>query len=295
MMNRILFIAAATLFATTAWAEEVDSRLDADSDGRVIISNLSGSVEVAGWSENEVRVMGSLGDDVEEFIFERSGDTIRIKVKVPDRTWGRKDVSSDLVINVPEGSSLEIGTVSADIDIEGVRGEMDLEAVSGDITVEVFASDVQAESVSGDVEITGTDGSADWDLVSVSGDVSIENVSGDLDVEVVSGDVDVVDSMLNEADLETVNGDVTFNSGLVDGGRLDIEGVNGSVDVEFTNDVSGRFDIETFNGRIRNCFGPEPQRTSRYAPGWELEFEEGSGDSRVSIATLNGSVTLCKE
>jgi hypothetical protein len=63
----------------------------------------------------------------------------------------------------------------------------------------------------------------------------------------------------------------------------------------FTKAVSARFDIETFNGSIRNCFGPKPERTSRYSPGLELSFTLGDGDSHVSIETLNGSVNICNQ
>lgn len=292
-MKRTLFLISAPLIAATASAEDIDRRLDADADGQVYVYNLSGTVEVIGWSDNEVHVSGEIGDDVEHFYFERDGDTIKIKVKVPDRSWGRKDVSSDLVVRVPAGSSVEVDSVSADIDIEGVSGELDLEAVSGDITAEVASSDVQVEAVSGDIDLTGNGGALDCDIENTSGDVTVEGVSGDIEITVVSGDIEVADGSFSDADLETVNGEIEFNAALEDGGRLDVESVNGGVEVEFTSEVSGRFEIETFNGRIRNCFGPEARRTSRYAPGWELEFEHGSGNSRVSIATLNGSVSLC--
>ena len=71
--------------------------------------------------------------------------------------------------------------------------------------------------------------------------------------------------------------------------------VNGDVEVEFSGDVSAKFDVDTFNGDIRNCFGPKAERTSKHAPGWELEFTEGGGDSRVSISTLNGDVNICNK
>ena len=76
---------------------------------------------------------------------------------------------------------------------------------------------------------------------------------------------------------------------------MELETINGSVDVEFRGDISARFSISTFNGRIRNCFGPEPERTSKYTPGYDLDFTEGSGSGRVSINTLNGSLRLCKD
>jgi hypothetical protein len=73
-----------------------------------------------------------------------------------------------------------------------------------------------------------------------------------------------------------------------------MESVNGTIDIEFTVPItSARFDIETFNGSIRNCFGPKPERTSKYSPGLELSFTIGDGDARIEIETLNGSVHVC--
>jgi DUF4097 and DUF4098 domain-containing protein YvlB len=285
-----------TLIALPAWASQrVDERMDAASDGRVSISNTSGDIEVEGWSRNEVEVTGTMGDEVEELIFDRSGDTIRIKVKIPEGNRGWKDVSADLSIRVPEGSSIDVATISADITVSGVMGEQDLQAISGDIDAEAFGSDVDAETVSGDIEIQGDGKRTEMGLNSVSGDISAQKIGGDIDAETVSGDLGVVDSSLRRAKFETVNGDTTCRATLEKGGRLDIETVNGSVDVEFIGDVSARFEIETFNGRIRNCFGPKAERTSKYAPGWEVSFSEGKGDGRVSIATLNGSVDVCKQ
>ncbi len=74
-----------------------------------------------------------------------------------------------------------------------------------------------------------------------------------------------------------------------------MESVNGTVNVKFASKVSARFDIETFNGSIKNCFGPKPERTSRYSPGLELSFTHGDGDGRVEIETLNGAVHICDE
>ena len=281
--------------ASAQAAQDISESLETSSDGRVSISNTSGSIDVAGWSRNEVEVTGSMGDEVEELVFERSGDNIRIKVKIPDDKGWNRDVSADLTIRVPEQSSIDIATISADIDVQSVYGEQDLQAISGDITTEVFGSDSGVETVSGDIEIQGDGKPARTDAQSVSGDVSAERIAGDFDGESVSGDVAIVDSSVRRGDMETVNGSITFRAALESGGRLDIETVNGGVDIEFLGDVSARFDIETFNGRIRNCFGPKPERTSKYAPGWELSFTEGDGDGRVRAATLNGGLNLCKK
>ncbi len=294
-MKKLTLMLLGTLLASPAIAEKIDLTNDADPKGDVEVFNLSGDIEIIGWDRDEIRVTGTIGDDVEEFIFERDGKTTTIKVKVPSHKSGHKDYSSDLRIRVPHGSSIDVSGVSADIEVEGVQGEQELNSVSGDIETEIFGADVEAQTVSGDVDVEGNNKDADADLASVSGDITADGLSGEIRADTVSGDIDVTHGDFSSVRLETVNGDVNFVAVLRPKGRLDVETINGTVDVMFIGDVSADFDIETFNGRIRNCFGPDAERTSKYAPGWELKFTEGDGNGRVTIATLNGGLKLCKE
>ena len=173
-------------------------------------------------------------------------------------------------------------------------GRLEISTVSGDIDTESVSADVTAGAVSGDVEVTGDRTEAETRANSVSGDVTLFRVAGNVAAESVSGDIIIDEGSFDRVNMNTVNGEILFQSELRDGGKLKAETVNGSVDVEFVGKVEGRFDIDTFNGDIDNCFGPKPQRTSKYTPGWELEFEEGDGDARITISTLNGDITLCR-
>lgn len=293
MMKKLLIFALACLVFTSAFAEEVDRTIDAASDGHVDVSNIAGSVTVHGWTRNSVEVTGTLGRNVEELIVERDGDKILVKVKVP-RNGGR-GIESDLRISIPENSSLDVGAVSADIDVTDVKGEQSLHTVSGDVTTEYTGSDLSAESVSGDVEITGNGAEGEVDASTVSGDVTLFRVSGEVEASSVSGDVIVDEGSFERADLNTVNGEIIFQGELQKGGKLAIETVNGSVDIDFVGEVSARFSVDTFNGGIKNCFGPKAERTSKYAPGWELEFKEGDGSGRVDVSTMNGRVSICRK
>lgn len=275
-----------------AFADDVNEIMDAEFDGTVTVSNVAGSVEVQGWSRSQVEVTGELGSRVEELIFERDGDEILIKVKVPRNSNG--GISSDLSISVPSGSSLQVHTVSADITVSDVEGEQELESVSGDVETEAHGSDIELGSVSGDVEVQGDKQTIRARLNTVSGDIESDSLAGEINAESVSGDVSAINGSFERAALNTVNGDIVYRAALLDGGRMDVETVNGSVDIEYDGEVSARFDIETFNGSIRNCFGPDSVRTSRYAPGRELKFTEGGGSGRVRVNTLNGSIRLCK-
>lgn len=285
--------AIALAVAGTAAAEEFQKTIDASPNSYIEVSNTAGDIDIEGWSRNQVEVSGELGRGVEELIFERDGDEIIIKVKVPRRKSSQ--ISTDLYIKAPEGSSLNVHGVSADIDVSGIQGEMVLATVSGDVDAEVYGADVEVSSVSGDVELQGDNKDMRTDVHSVSGDVDLQGMAGEIEAGSVSGDLAIIESSFDRAMLNTTNGDLVLRTELREGGRVEMETINGEVDVEFHGKISAKFDISTFNGRIRNCFGPDPERTSRYTPGYELSFTEGDGDGRVSINTLNGGVRICKD
>src|SRR5210317_236345 len=144
-MRKLKLILLGFVLASPVMAEEINETLDASSDGHVHVSNIAGEVVVNGWSRNEVEVTGELGRNVEELIFERDGDKVTIKVKVPKK--GGRGIESDLYIQLPQGSSIDVSTVSADIDVKQVMGEQSLGTVSGDINTESAKSDISAEAV----------------------------------------------------------------------------------------------------------------------------------------------------
>jgi hypothetical protein len=283
-----------TLFFASAFgAEPLNRRLEAAPDGVVTVDNTAGSVDIRGWSRDEVEVTGELGPDVEELVFERDGNEIVVRVRSSKRH--HSDIASDLVIRVPEKSAVNVSGISSDVTVRDVRGAQRLNSISGDIDSYVYASDIDVETISGDVAVQG-DGDAGYArLNSVSGDLEVHNLAGEIGVTSVSGDVTVVDSRFDRVQAETVSSDMVFHSALTEDARLDMETINGDLEVVFEGDLSARFDIETFNGDIRNCFGPKPVRTSQYTPGTELKFAEGEGSARVTIRTLNGGLRLCKD
>lgn len=292
-MKKIATIFLSCLMSANVQAEEVDKTIDAASDGHVDISNIAGSISVKSWSRDAVQVSGTLGKNVEELIFERDGNTILIKVKVPK--GNSRSIGSDLRINVPANSSIDVGTISADIDVNGVRGGQTLHTVSGDVDADISGDSLSAESVSGDVNIEGDNADGDVSASSVSGDVMIFRAAGEVDAESVSGDVAIDEGSFDRVQLAAVSGDVEFLGELRSDGKMEVETVNGTIDIKFTGDLSASLEIETLNGDIDNCFGPKAVRASKYTPGLELEFTEGKGSGDVEISAVNGDVTICKQ
>ncbi len=282
---------ALMLLAAPAWGgTAIDKVTDAHPQGEVEVSNVSGEIEVKGWDKEQVKLSGILGDGSERLVFERDGRRTLIKVEIPNRSHNVDP--SDLYVMVPRQSRVSVTGVSSDITVEGVEGALRIQTVSGEITAEVFEEDVEAKTVSGNFEVRGHDKPALLTLTTVSGDGQVRDIRGELVVQSVTGSLEIESTELERARLRTTNGDIDLRTGLGKDARFDMEAINGDLRLDILGDVDAEFDIETFNGSIDNSFGPDPVRTSRYAPGRELRFTHGEGKARIRIKTLNGGVTL---
>ncbi|HSN70909.1 MAG TPA: DUF4097 family beta strand repeat-containing protein [Steroidobacteraceae bacterium] len=292
-MTKATLLLAAVLVAPFAHADErVEQRAPADPTGEVTVLNVAGDIRVRGWDRAEVEVTGRLGRGVERLEFSAEGKRTVIRVELPK--GDNRDGSASLEIRVPEGSSLSTNTVSADQEIENVRGLQRLQAVSGDVTTEAWSEEVEIRTVSGDVELQGHGQSALATVTTVSGDARLDDVAGEVAINTVTGDFTIDAGVLTRGRMRTTNGDLDLTTTLAADGRLDIETINGDLSIDFEGPLAAEFDIETFNGEIENCFGPEPVRTSKFAPGRELRFREGDGDARVRIKSLNGGIRFCR-
>jgi DUF4097 and DUF4098 domain-containing protein YvlB len=272
-----------------AWAgTPIDQTRSLAADGTVSIENIAGSVTVTGWDRNEVRVTGELGTTARKLDIDGNDTRLDIRVDQPD---GRGRVSpSRLEIRVPRGAAVEIDTVSADISIDEFGGRVDVETVSGDVDIAGRPARIEAESVSGDVRVALATDRAD--LATVSGDIDIARIEGRLDAETVSGTITVRGGELTGADLESVSGTIRCEAELVGRGDIDMETMSGALVLTVPAGISADFELSTFSGSIRSDMGPEPERTSKYAPGTEASFSTGTGGPRISLTSFSGRIEL---
>jgi DUF4097 and DUF4098 domain-containing protein YvlB len=283
------------LFAGTGFGEPVEQRAPADPRGEVEIVNVAGTVRVSGWNRAEVEVRGEL-DDREQLELKSEGTRTLIRVVLPRNRMGTG--GSDLVVRIPEGSSLSVNTTSADQTIDRVQGRQRLQSVSGTIDAEVGAEEFQAKSISGDILVLGVGTAAATStarrmITTVSGDLTLSKISGEIDVETVSGDMTIEATELTRARIRTTNGDMEVTTKLANNARLDAETINGDVTLKVLGTIDAEFDIHTFNGEIESCYGEETVHSRERGPGHDLNFTRGSGSARVRIKTLNGGVDLC--
>lgn len=296
MNTRNSLLAATILVAVAAPAaaqQKINRSAAVAPDVTVEVSNVQGSVEITAWDKNEVELVAELESDRDKLEFEATPREVRIKVNRPNSRYLRDGDDAHLRLRVPRGAELEVDTVSADITISGVRGEQELQSVSGTVGTQAFDAPVKAAAVSGDVTVTGSGGRASVKTENVSGTTVVTGVRGRYEGEVVSGDIRATVAAAEDIDIDSVSGDIVVNTDLASGAEVDLESVSGSLTLNLKPPVNAEFDIESFSGNIDVCFGPKASSTSKYTPGSELRFRQGSGGAEVELQTLSGTIRVC--
>jgi hypothetical protein len=274
-------------------ASPISESADVHPQGEVEISNIAGLVEVTGWDQDRVEVTGMLGAGAERLEFRTQDRHTLIRVVHP--SGARRVGASELRVSMPQGGRVVVSTVAADVSVRGVSGAQRLQSVSGDVDTVVSGEDVQVKTVSGDLKLSGDGSPGLVTVTTVSGDAELRGVTGELVLQTVSGDLDVEGGQLERVRMRTTNGSAMLRSAPAPDARIEMEAVNGTLTLVVLGEPDAEFTLETFNGDIDNAFGPEPVRTSRYAPGKELRFTTGGGSARVNMETLNGSIILRTE
>ncbi len=292
---RILSIAALCSLPLCALAGggPIDRKVDADPNGAVVISNVSGRVDVRGWDRNEVQVTGSVEEGVERVDVESSGGRTSIKVVLPH--GNSRDGDADLIIQVPRMSSLEVGAVSADVLSHGVQGTQRLKSVSGEIKAEVAGDDSEIRSVSGDVTVRGSGKPVSLRMSSVSGSLDLTDGAGKLDLVTVSGDAHVQMSDASEIRGRTTSGDLDLRARLTKDGRVDVEAVSGDLRLRVPAPGALSTEIESFSGDITGCLtdNNKVEKVSKYGPGVRLNLRTVEEGPRVRAKTLSGEIEIC--
>ena len=269
-----------------------------DPRGRIEIDNLKGRIQVRAWDRNEVRITGTLGDGVEKFVVEGDRGNLEVRVEYPKRmgSW-RNDRTgpTELLLQVPLQASLDIESVSADIDVDGVASdEINVDTVSGDVRMAAAPRQASIESVSGDLTLTLN--SRDARTESVSGDIVLRGrLDGEVHAETVSGDI-TIDSRgerVRRLSTGTVSGDADVRVGLADGGEIKSETVSGEIKLRLPKSLSARVSGETFSGDLA---APNARvHKEDFGPGKTIDTTYGSGSGQIRMESFSGDAILVLE
>lgn len=125
-------------------------------------------------------------------------------------------------------------------------------------------------------------------IESVNCQIVIAGVAGPIAISSVNGKI-AITGLAASLSLETVNGPARIDvAKLPPGSDLKLHSVNGALDLALPAQVSARFDISTVGGRVSSAF---PLASSGFI-GRSYHGTTGTGDSRVQIDTVNGTVEV---
>jgi hypothetical protein len=301
-MNRTILPAAivlalcASLGSRPAFAATpIDQTRPLDPRGRIEIDNLKGRIQVRGWDRNEVHITGSLGTGVEKLVIEGSGDHLEVRAQYPKQlgAWrGDRTGPTELLLQVPLRASLDIQSVSANVDVDGVApADLGVDTVSGDIVAAAAPQHADITSVSGGMRVTLN--SPDVKVETVSGAIILRGrLNGQVHGETVSGklSIDSAGEAVRRLSANTVSGGVDVRTALADGGDIKAETVSGDIHLALPRSLSARVSAESFSGSLA---APGAHvRKEEFGPGSSLEQRYGSGAGNIHLQTFSGDAQL---
>ena len=289
----LLLLAAASPLSAQV---EIDKQQPAPARGEVHIENQFGAIEVTGWEREVVRVTGRLAAGAEGIDVDSDDDGVNIDVGIPEAWLYASDSDteyrSQIVVQVPQGSSVYVETLNATIVVRGIRGHVELESVNGPVTVEGDPKSVEVDAMTGAVTVRAR--AATMEVESISGPIDLAGVHKSVRATTVSGSMRVAGQALEEVELEATTGDVSFDGSFAAEGSLELRTHSGNVELILPPDVKARFECETFSGSIENAFGAKPAREGRFNPFQQLRFSTGLDEFTVQVRTYSGNIALRK-
>ncbi len=237
-------------------ATSTDTTIAVRAGTKLSLHNFGGSVNLAAWGKNAVRVraehsrrdwvaIGLDGSDLEIQSRSRTGPSHAV----------------DYEITVPSWMPVALSGVYNDVTVDGVKGGINVETVSGDITVRRVAGDIELRSVEGLVDLLEARGNIV--VSSVNDGVRVVNVSGDVLAEAVNGDIRLLDLDSKTVEANTVNGTVLYDGKILDDGVYTFSTHNGDIALGLSDRANATVTVATFAGEFEYVYPVLLTRTKK--------------------------------
>lgn len=127
----------------------------------------------------------------------------------------------------------------------------------------------------------------------VNGSLVIEGVKGEIKAELVNGSIKA-SGLTSSSEINSVNGSIKvyYQDVSRDLKNIQLETVNGSIKLYLPEDINASVDVDTMHGSIKNDFGLHADKNMFV--GRSLSGDIGSGDVRISMESVNGSIKILK-
>ncbi len=266
---------------------------------RLSVTTFAGSITVRTWDKDAVRVEAE----------HSSRDRVNVRtteavLRVSTSSEHGPSRSVDFILTAPRWMAININGTYVDIELEGMQGEVTAETVGGDVRLKGGSGTVTLKSVEGFVEAEGSKGRIS--LHSVNEGIFVRDAAGDVTAETVNGDLTLERIDSSNVEVATVNGDVTYDGSIRDGGTYRFATHNGDVELRVPDQINASVFVRTYRGDFESHFkvevtarsesaeDDESDRRRRERRNRRFNFTLGSGAARVELESFGGDISLLK-
>jgi len=242
------------LLAIAALQQGADTTLTVQKGQRLETSVYAGSITVKTWNRDAIRIQADTRRK-DRLDIKADGSTISIETS---GKWGPAG-SADIEITMPVWMPVELSGVETDLSVEG------------SVTVTDVTGRVEAQSV--------------------NESVTVERVTGDLAVQTVNGDVTLAAIKSGNVEASTVNGDISYDGTIQNGGRYELSTHQGDMVVTMPESANATVSVNTFNGSFESDY---PVTLSGKNQRRKFSFTVGNGSARVDLESFGGDIRLAR-
>jgi len=299
------------LYAGGVWAKErheekFEKTESLARDGKVIIGNISGKIEVQSWSEAQVKIEATKVSEASSLEkakenagkvtieINKSGNIVQIDTKYPERGFFRGEslnVSVNYKLWIPDKASIKIKSISGSVDAAEIGGAVEANITSGNATFVKIAGGVDCRTMSGGIHVE--DVQSDIDVRTVSGTIEATKIKGSIEAETISGSIrlrDIAEARTVRA--KVLSGSITYDGQIYTGGRYSFEAQSGSIHMILPANSAFELEAETFSGHIDSEF---PITMSGRISPRELRGVVNNGGASLRLRAFSGSITIKKK
>ena len=184
----LLALCAGSLTASTIGTprSEFRARYSLQSNGRVVVQNLYGDVEITAWDRDEVLVLATKHSvdarrmDDAQIVVDSSNELVSIRTQYTGSDADHP-ASVEYHIMVPRRANLEqVRIINGGLSISGVAGPVKASSVNGSIRAERLEGEAELSTVNGRLE-------AGFNRLSKCHAISLKSVNGPIHVSLPAG------------------------------------------------------------------------------------------------------------
>lgn len=270
-------------------APRSDQTVDVVKGTRLVLGNNAGEVIVRSWDRDQVRVQASHNERITIDVA-TADNTLRVRSRSARGPAGLVDYQ----ITVPRWMPVNLSGTYLESTIEGTTAEVTVETVHGNIRVVGGSGNVNLRSVEGIITVEKAAGKLQ--ATTINEGIRLTNISGDVSAETTNGDIFIENAQTTSLEVSTVNGDVTFNGTMRDGGSYRLTTHGGDIRVGLGGAPNATVFVRTFQGDFSADFPIQlPEGQSAREGSKRFNFTLGAGSARIELQSFNGDILVARK